>query len=436
MFRQGGGTLLAGAVLLLAGATVLLALSLSARADEATTNAAIARLLDVGWSPSSQARAAADSQSQIALQSAAGDPRALAAVWLVLMQQRRFEEALKRVDEHLAADPDDLLALRAKTWLHTILKSYSGAMLTAETLSDALADRPVDTEEGREEFDSTVGFLGRLLGFLGGPAAEAVSQDARKALEKKIVARLDAPRQAVFEEARNGVLTRHIELTDESADSRDQAAAAQQAEKQKTLAELEADRAKIDKQMQEIAERREKIRDELRSELDDIAAKDQPLTRELARLSSRSSLLSADLINYSAQMTRLQQLAATEKGRGRQQQLLFEADSLAIITSRLEADLESVNRQARLLQQQRAALAARQAQAQSDAASQIKRLDRESADLAKRDRRNDGIEKRTARPASVSSSKSRSLIAQASALSTYDAFPLEAAKARLLDSLR
>jgi hypothetical protein len=422
--------------LTLAGAAIWCLYCHDARADGMEANQAIIKLLDVGWSPSAQARAAADAQTQLTLQAAGRDRRALAAAWLVLMQQRRFDDALKRVVEHLGADPDDLLALRAQTWLHTILKNYAAAMVSADELSLALADLPLETEQQRAEHEETVGFLGRLLGFLGGPAAESVTQDERKTLERKLLARLDASRQAQFEEARNDVLSRYIELTGESADSRERAVAVAQLEREKTLAELQAERAQLEKQAQAIEERREKIQDELRSELDQIATKDQPLVRDLSQLEARATLLSADLVSYSTQIARWQQLAAAERDAARRQQYLFEVESLLLITRRIDADLYAVNRQARGLQQQRAALAARQAQARSAAANQVQRLERELGDLAKRDRRNDGIEKRAARPAAATTSKSRSLAAQASALSTYDAFPLEATKARLLESLR
>ena len=404
--------------------------------DEAATRQAVARLFEVGWNQSSQARAATDTQLQRTADVAKDDPRALAAAWLVLIQQRRYDEALKRVDEHLAEVPDDLLALRAKVWLHTILKNYSVAMVAAERLSAVLDEPPPDNDLPRTESDEIIAFLGRLLGFLSGPVADVVSQEDRKALERKVVARLEDAEVALFEEARNGVLARHIELTDESADSREQAAVRAKAEREKTLADLQTEREKLDEHAVEIAERRKKIQEELKKELDDVAAKDQPLMRELSRLSTRSSALSAELITYSNQMARLQQLAATEKGRTRQQQLLFEADSLGLIASRLEAELDALNRQSRIVQQQRVVLANRQAEARAAAANQIQRIDRELGEIAKRERRNEGLEKRTVRPASISTGKSRALIAQATALSTYDAFPLEAAKAKILESLR
>ena len=60
----------------------------------------------------------------------------------------------------------------------------------------------------------------------------------------------------------------------------------------------------------------------------------------------------------------LQQLAAQEKNAQRQQQLLAQANSLALVAGRIEADLVGVNGLTRGLQTQRAGLAARRNQAQ------------------------------------------------------------------------
>src|SRR5262245_1041313 len=86
----------------LAGGLLRLLVAAGAGADETAARAAIARLLDVGWATTPQARIAADLQYQEVAAAAAGDPRALAAGWLVLLQQRRYDEGLKRLDEHLA----------------------------------------------------------------------------------------------------------------------------------------------------------------------------------------------------------------------------------------------------------------------------------------------------------------------------------------------
>lgn len=419
----------------LLGSGMLFFLALgSARGGDAS--AAIAKLLDVGWSITPQARADADLQYDEVRRLAGADPRALEASWLVLMQQRRFEEALKRLDEHLAKKPDDLASLRAKTWIQTVLKNYAAAFLSADRLSTLIASHPTTTEADRAAHDEMIGFLGRLIGYFGGPAADSINQDERKALEKKLLDRLDASQRPLLEDARNSVLSRFIEMTDESATARVRAAATAKAEKEKTLAELQTDKEQLDAREKDLEDHRAKLNSEFRAELDEIAKQDQPLVQQQVQFTSRASLLNTDLLNTSAQITTLQQLAAQEKNATRQQQYYSQINSLSILVGRIEADLFSVNRLLRGVQSQRSGLAARRTQAQANTSNQVDRIDRELADLGKRERRNEGLEKRATRPTATSTSKVRALSAQATALSTYDAFPLEAAKAKLLDSLR
>ena len=383
----------------LASAPILFAVILPpARADEQRTRAAITKLLDVGWGISSQARAAADLQYEEVQLAAGSDPRSLNAAWLVLMQQRRYDDARKRLDEHLAQEPDDLEALRAKTWILAVQRNFPAAMHGIDKLSELIAKNPPQSDIERTIHDETVGFLGRLLGYFGGPAAEAINQEERKVLERKLLERLDSAGKTAFEDARNGVLSKFITMTDDSADAQEKAVAAATAEKQKTLAELQSDREQAAARSKELDSRKNKAQDEFRDELDQIAKQDQPLVQDLARLNARASVLNTDLAAYSVSIGRLQQLASGEKDPARRQQYLLEADQLSLLAARIDADLIGINRLAQGVQGQRAALAARQAQAKANAASQVQRIDRELTDLAKRDKRNDGIEKRAVPP--------------------------------------
>jgi hypothetical protein len=402
--------------------------------DERT--AAIARLLDVGWSVTSRARTEADAQYEEITRLAPSDLRGLQASWLVLMQQRRFSEALKRLDEFLAKAPDDVAALRAKTWILTVMKNYSAAQLSVDRLSTALASREPKDDAERAVHDESIGFLGRLMGYFGGPVADAVNQDDRKVLEKRLFERLPETQRTAFEDARNGVLAKFIEMTDDSAEARERAAAAAKADRDKTLADIEADKEKLQARADELEERRKKLNSELKDELGEIDKQEQPLVQQQAQLVTRAGALNSDLLGFSTQIATLQQLAAQEQNQGLKQQYLNQINSLALVAGRVEADLLGVNRLLRSVQQQRGSLQVRRNQAQANTVGQIDRLDRELADIDRRGRRNDGLEKRATRSTSASTGKVRALSAQATALSTYDVFPLEAAKARLLESLR
>src|SRR5262245_8921716 len=422
------------AVRLLAGGSLLLFLAVPA--DGADVSAAISKLLDVGWSATPQARADADLQLEEVRRVAGSDVRALEASWLVLMQQRRFDEALKRLDEHLAREPNDLPALRAKAWLQTVLKNYAGAFLSAERLSTLLAAHPAMSDTEKLQHAEAISFLGRLIGYFGGPAADFVNQDERKALEKRLLDRLPESERPLLEDARNGVVSRFVEMTDESANARDRAAATARAEQEKTLGELQADKQRLDAREKELEDRRTKLNSEYRAETDEIAKQDQPLVQQQAQLTGRANLLSNDLANMMAQIATLQQLASQEKNASRQQQLFAQANALSLVAGRMEADLLGVNRLLRGVAGQRSALQTRRVQAQANTASQIERIEHELAELTKRERRNDSLEKRASRSVVPATGKVRALSAQATALSTYDAFPLEAAKARLLESLK
>jgi hypothetical protein len=396
----------------------------------------IAKLLDVGWSITPQSRAAADAQWTEMQPLAGRDARAIKASWLVLMQQRRFDEALKRLDEYLAKSPDDFSALRAKAWVQTVLKNYATAFVTSDRLSTLLTKHRPTTDEGVEEHKELVAFLGRLIGFFGGPVADQINQVDRKALEKKWLERLDESTKVVFEDARNGVLSKYIDMLDESASSKEKSLATAKADKEKSLAELQADNERLDARAKELEDRRDKLNSEFKAEIDEINRQDFPLAQQQTQLANRASLLNADLLTYSSQITTLQQLAANEKDPARQQQYFTQINSLSLLVGRIDADLLGLNRFLRNVQGQRAGLQTRRSRAQAATAGQVNALERELAEVNKRERRNEGLEKKANRPANVSTSKIRSLSAQATALSTYDSFPLEAAKRALLESLR
>ncbi len=420
--------------LLAAGSLALLCWH-TARAENAA-GTAIAKLLEVGWSITPQARAAADLQWSEVQRLAGSDLRAIEASWLVLMQQRRFDEALKRLDEHLAKSPDDFDALRAKAWVQTVLKNYAVAFVTADRLSVLLSKNRPTTDEGETEHEETVAFLGRLIGFYGGPAADLINQEERKSREKKWLDRLDESKKVIFEDARNGVLSRYIEMTDESATAKERAASTAKAEKEKSLTELQIESGKLDEKAKELEEKRNKLNSEFRAEIDAINRQEQPLIAQQSQLATQASALETNLITLSAQLTGLQQLATNEKNDALQQQYFAQLNSLSILASRADADLFSVNRSLGNVQAQRNGLQTRRVQVQASAAAQINSYDRELAEIGRRERRNEVMEKRANRPVTTTSSKVRSLSAQASALSTYDTYPLEAAKEKLLGAVR
>ena len=109
---------------------------------------------------------------------------------------------------------------------------------------------------------------------------------------------------------------------------------------------------------------------------------------------------------------------------------------LGLSCTRIEANLLAVNRLLANAQRQRAGLQAKRVQAQSNTASQIDRIDRELADLEKPSGATKDLRNEPVALSLPTTSKLRALSAQANALSSYDLFPLEAVRAKLLESLK
>jgi len=416
-----------------AAALVLMAGQI-AIADDADTRRAIRRLLDVGWSTSPSARSAADvafAEESVAI---AGDLRALEAWTLILLQQRRYEEASKRVDQWLAKDPDNWFALRARVWLWTLLKNYPAAMVSAEKLADQIsaADPSTATEEERQEY---VDFLGRIYGYLGGPATANVGQEDRRSSEKRVLAKLGEQWGEAFTESRDGVLQRHLEFTDSRSDEREKARDAEAAEREKTLSEIEGEREKMKSRAGEIQEERNRLRDELTSEVNELQKQERPLAQQFAQLDAQAAGANRELSNLSVQIQRLEFDAEREKDPVIRNRLLREADRLQVLAARIDRDLRVIERQAAAIQQERNVLASKLREVQNNYGGQIAGLDRELQGFSKREKRLAGEEARAKKPTSGTTGQVLSLGAQAAALSTYDTLPLEARKELLFKEL-
>jgi predicted nucleic acid-binding Zn-ribbon protein len=411
-------------------------LTAAATANDAALKAGIVRMLDVGWSVTPTARAAADAQYSELQMLAPGDERLLTASILVLLQQRRYEEAGKRMDELLAIDDDNILGLRAKCWLAATLKNHGSAMISAEELRAALPAETTQNVASEANARDQLAFLGRLCGFLAGPLGESVDQGDRKLLEKTILTGLSKERQTVFEEARDGVTQKFFELTDAKVDTEQKNVADRKTEADQTLQDVESARKEIDARAKELEESYAKLQKELNDELAEIARLDRPLVAELARLRARADLVRRDLASYQIQIDRLSIQFANEMDPVIRNALRRDIDQLNFLASRVSGDLAAINRQGQAVEAQRATLAQRLAQAQGNFGGQLDRINKELVSLGKKEKRAEIEEKKAKRPVSASSTKTIALSTQVTALSTYDKFPLEQAKQRLLSELK
>lgn len=413
-----------------------LTLAAGARGDEKAAYPELVKMFEAGWGSTGPFRTAADQQAAAAFRAGGRGPRLLYAVAVVHIKQGRYADAQKLIDEVLTADASHLPALRARVWLTAMLRNYGAAMVAAEKLAEKLPAEEGATSEAEDQNRALVQFLGRMYGFLGGPVAANVKIDDRKASERKIAVRLTEARRAAFEEARDGVLQKHLELLDARDAQTDAAKEAAEDAKAKTLEEIAEQREERAARLKELQARSDKLKGELKDELAQIAKEDRPLVAELAQLERRAASVNRELFRIQNQISGLQNLAENEDDPVRRQLILSDIDRLVLIGSRYDADLVAINRLAAGVQSQRAGLAARQQKAEFDTGSQLDRIQREANELAKREKRDGAIARRTERATPALPASAASLRVTAAALATYDPFPLEQEKARILAELK
>ena len=351
------------------------------------------------------------------------------------IKQRRYAEAAKLVDEVLARDEANLPAWRAKVWLLTVLKNYEGAMVAADQLSKLLPKDVAKTGE-EDEARAYIAFLGRIYGFLGGPAQANLSIDTRKEAEKAVTGRMSETRQVIFEEARDGVLQKFVELTDAKITVKDKAKEQADAEREKTLAEINEQRDVNKEKVKELEAKIEKAKKEHEKEIEAIRKADAPLQSKITALNSQATSINTQLVNIDLQIVAVQNQYNATRDQNLRNLLAIELNRLGVLEGATQADLLNISRQINGVQQQRSELAVRQQRADGELGAKVGRVDDELNAIAKKEKRADIAEKRASKTGPATPISALSLSAQASALITYDQFPLEQEKSRLLATLK
>jgi chromosome segregation ATPase len=373
---------------------------------------------------------------------APGDTRPLAAYWLVLLHQRRYEESLTRLNEYLQKQPGSLTALQAKTWVQTLLQKYDLALVTADQLSQLLANQQA-TAGGPQ--DQSVQFLGRLFGYLAGPAEDALDQQRRQRAEAAVTARLEERSRELFMAARSAVSEQYAKMAADVSDAVQDAKDSAEATREQAVAKLAEQREEQDKRAKDVETRQQQVQKDLddhRRKLDErdaeLAKNEKSLRQRVTHLENEVRRHDTDAARYAGgdksgarTVTDLQNRNSPKGSRDpRYYQATRKADNARDELNRVTAQLNQ-------LQFDRNSVQVLRAEAQKAAVARTQELTRERAGIDAANRRLEGKEKRTI------ASKSGTLTGQATsqgsklrALSTYDQLPLEEYRARLTAALR
>jgi hypothetical protein len=404
-----------------------------AAADEAALRTGIGRLFEVGWQDAIAARAQADRSYRELLAAAPGDARAEYAYALVLMRQRRYDDAVKTLDALLKTDPAHLAARQNKIRLLMLQKKSSAALAEIDRFSRLVAEtdqKQLPPEKRRE----AIRFLGRLFGFLEGPAVGAAAAATIERTQREAESRLSEQELAIFDEARDGVLVRFEEMTGQSQRGREEALAEKEKQREEARDDLEQQRAQQKERRDELLERGEQLRKEIKDHEAEFTKSERPLLDRLAALEQQAAIPRRERALLLADASNLRAAAARTQNPADRDGLLFRAQQLEVLAARFDVELGVLERQAAALQVERARLLDRFQREVAALAGSLQGIDRELGAQQRNERRFALDEKRLDKPLTGGTRAVRALEAEASAFTTYEPLPLEEERQRLLDS--
>jgi hypothetical protein len=405
----------------------------------------VSALFEAGWKPSSKGLATSQALYQELRRNDQVDPRVSFAYALVQMRNLKYDEAKKLLDLVLAARPGDTAARRAKIWVLMITQNYSAALVESDKLAGSLAaERHTPTQQKTEQpaappdasETSPAEFLGRVMGFIDGPAARAVPEHVRAEYGKRIVAPLSSVDKVLFNAAHTSVQRRFAELSLDREQTQADAKVDQAKRQGRIQKELEQDRAAAASEKSGLQERSEKLAADSKRELAQLDAQARPLITRQTRLEAQGAAITREMAGLQVEIERLLVLADISEDVAEAFELRAAARRLNVALGRYDIDLRAINGELATLAGQRVQLAAQRQATVARSRAETDQIERRLGDLRTADRRISNEEKKANQPVAGNTPAVVAMAAKARAFTTYEPFPFEEERARLLQSLK
>jgi hypothetical protein len=395
----------------------------------------IAALFEAGWSGTAASRGAADRAFEEISVGGRADPRSGYAYALVLMKQRRYEQAITELDGVLKLDESNLAARENKIRLLMLTKNYSGAVVELDRLSRLAAEAPQEHLPLDRRRD-VLRFIGRVIGFLEGPGEAGIAAVTRQRAQREIESRLTDEELGIYDEARDGVLERFGKSVGQAETGREDALTEKQRQREEAKRDLQTQRTQQQERATELLARADQLRKEIKDNETEFAKAERPLVDRLARLDRQAEIPRRELALLLADSDSLRAAAARTEDPVERDRLLFRAQQLEIFAARYDADLAVLERQAAAVNAERAQIRDRFGRENAALVASGTTIKKELELLGRGEKRLAMDEKRFDKPITGGTRAVRALEAEAGAFTTYEPLPLEEERQRLLDLLK
>jgi len=363
--------------------------------------------------------------------SAKAHPKARIALGILHLKGRRFSEALAHLEAASDLDRGDLTAWRAKIWLLVYMRKEPEALTEMTALVNLYpAKGPNETLD--KDLQLTARWMGRFISYMEGPRKEAgvtaAGDELAKSLQNEFLVQYEAGRKEVA-----SLYAKYLEDL-----------ATVQAEEQANMAEtaaahdekVAAERQRIESTRADIEERLGKLRDGSEAEIAKLNEKIEPLQRRI-----REAQIRAQPIQFRIEDIRREAVQIALRGNQQESQigssiytqrvreLQLEIERQQLMMRPLEIEAATAQAELNKITAEQNGIANQVRRQLASAAAQQTALDR---DLQKLER----SEEYRNRAIKGSGPKYRGLLAKVESLTSYQTFPLDNERIKLLETLR
>lgn len=391
----------------------------------------LTRLFEIGWKPSFQVLDAAQAEYERLQADTPDDSRLTYALALVQLKHRRYERASELLSEAVAAQPEDLELRRGLIWTLMILKRHDAALVAMAEMVERLP------EPANEDAPAVAAsrFLGRMFGYLEGPGASGSPAAAEDCVSERDRLRenLTASRGEAFDAGRSSVLEKFDELSLAHEDAQSQAKVVEAKNRERVGQRLDQEKEQVAAEKADVDQQAKAAEEQYAAEITPLDKKLTAIDVELGKINSAGRAVLANLTAVRADLDRWTLIADTSKNPVERDRALRQVLRLRPVAQQLDLEYASLDVQAARLNAQRAEIESARDVVQNTYDNTMHRLGRTAGKLRKTEKRISADEKKFDRPPTGSNPATRAKAAQATAFSTYEAYPLEKEKQRLLE---
>jgi chromosome segregation ATPase len=277
---------------------------------------------------------------------------------------------------------------------------------------------------------------GRVMGFIDGPASSSVDEHVRIDYRKRLTALLSPSQQKAFDEGYKAVQRRFAELDLDRQQTKADAKRDAQMRQERVLDDLKRESTALDREKGTLVSRADSAAADFKRDLAALDAQLGPLTTRQSRLEAQAAAIVQEIARLQAEIARLLDLSDLVDDPVDALRLRNEAGRLDAAWRRYDVDLRTTQGELAGVAAQRVTLAGQRQVAIARQRASADQIDRRLAELRRSERRISAEQDKATQPVSPNTPAIHSLASRAKAFTTYESFPFEEERARILQSLR